>query len=286
MRALARWGFTPLLASPLAASALGLGDIELKSALNQPLQAEIGLVSATPEELEGLKISLASHETFRRYGLDRPDFLSGLQFTVARDAQGRNVIRVTSRESIAEPFVTMLIEASWPRGRLLREYTVLLDPPVLLPAPSVATAVSPPATRATDGTAIVRSEPRPAATSPSSAPAPSAVTPPRTTAVPPPAVAPGGTYTVQRADTLWDIASRMRPAGISINQMMIALYEANAQAFDGNINLLRAGAVLRVPEIADLQAISAASANAEVQRHNEAWQSGEQTARLRLLPAD
>ena len=133
MRALARWGALLALAAPSGAWALGLGDIELKSALNQPLLAEIALVSATPEELQGLRVAVAPREAFERYGLERTAFLSSIEFRVARNAQGRDVILVTSPQSVSEPFLTLLIEATWPRGRLLREYTVLVDPPVLLP---------------------------------------------------------------------------------------------------------------------------------------------------------
>src|SRR5262245_20373267 len=126
MRARARWGILPLLAAPAGASALGLGQIELQSALNQPCRAEINL-SATADEMQGLRVTLASPETFENYGLDRPGFLSNFEFRVVA-VNGRNVIQVSSRESIAEPFVTLLLEATWPRGRTLREYTVLLDP--------------------------------------------------------------------------------------------------------------------------------------------------------------
>ncbi|HLF12095.1 MAG TPA: fimbrial protein FimV, partial [Gammaproteobacteria bacterium] len=153
MRALARWGITPLLAAPLGAWALGLGDIELQSALNQPFQAEILLVSATSEEVEGLRIGLATRETFEQRGLDRPDFLSSLEFRVAKDRSGRDVVRITSRAAITEPFVTMLIEAAWSRGRSLKEYTVLLDPPVLLPGPEAPTTVQPAQTRPADSNA-------------------------------------------------------------------------------------------------------------------------------------
>ncbi|MGH9897079.1 MAG: type IV pilus assembly protein FimV, partial [bacterium] len=117
--------------------ALGLGDIELDSALNEPLRAEIRLLSATPEDLASLKVSLASAETFERYGLHRPLYLTRLTFTV--EPSGRtdgNVVRVRSQEPITEPFVTFLVEATWPRGRLLREYTVLLDPPTFAPPPA------------------------------------------------------------------------------------------------------------------------------------------------------
>src|ERR1044072_1756595 len=118
MRALARWGVLPLLAAPLGAWALGLGDIELKSALNQPFQAQIPLV-ATPEELQGLKVALAAPDMFERRGLDRPSFLGRLEFRVATNSAGRPIIQISSRESVAEPFVTLLVEASWARGRQL-----------------------------------------------------------------------------------------------------------------------------------------------------------------------
>ena len=134
MRARARWGITPLLAAPAGAWALGLGDIELQSALNQPFRAEIAL-SATTDEMQGLRVTLAGDDMFERRGLDRPAFLDSLEFRVVADRNGRNVIQISSRESIAEPFVTLFVEATWPRGRNVKEYTVLLDPPVFLPAP-------------------------------------------------------------------------------------------------------------------------------------------------------
>ena len=118
MRALARWGITPLLAAPVGAWALGLGNIDLKSALNQPFQAQIEVVSATPDELLGLKVALAPSEMFERYGLDRPAFLQNLEFRVVSDRSGRGVVQVTSAQSITEPFVTLLVEATWPRGRV------------------------------------------------------------------------------------------------------------------------------------------------------------------------
>ena len=152
MRARARWGITPLLAAPAGAWALGLGDIELQSALNQPFRAEIAL-SATTDEMQGLRVALAAPDTFDRYGLDRPGFLNNFEFRVVADRSGRNVVQITSRESIAEPFVTLLLEATWPRGRTLREYTVLLDPPVLLPGPATSPAPRPAETRSSGSNA-------------------------------------------------------------------------------------------------------------------------------------
>jgi pilus assembly protein FimV len=121
------------LMSPSALYALGLGEIRLNSALNQPFDAEIELVSAAQEDLSALQASLASNDTFVRYGLDKPSYLSDFSFRVVR-SNGRDVLRITSPRPVTEPFVTLLVEASWPRGRLLREYTVLLDPPVFSPA--------------------------------------------------------------------------------------------------------------------------------------------------------
>jgi pilus assembly protein FimV len=129
------------LMSPSALYALGLGEIRLNSALNQPFDAEIELVSAAPEDLDALRAALAPTDTFQRYGLDKPAFLSDFTFRVTRSG-GRDVLRITSPRPVTEPFVTLLVEASWPRGRLLREYTVLLDPPSLAAAP-VAAAPAP-----------------------------------------------------------------------------------------------------------------------------------------------
>ena len=108
------------LLSPSTPYALGLGDIRLNSALNQPFDAEIDLLSATAEELSSLQVGLANAETFTRYGLDRPAFLASFTFRVTRAADGRTVLRVVSSPSVTEPFVTLLVEASWSRGRLLR----------------------------------------------------------------------------------------------------------------------------------------------------------------------
>ncbi len=294
MRARARWGITPLLAAPAGAWALGLGDIELQSALNQPFRAEIAL-SATTDEMQGLRVTLAAPDTFDRYGLDRPGFLNGFEFRVVADRSGRNVVQITSRESIAEPFVTLLLEATWPRGRTLREYTVLLDPPVLLPGPATSPAVRPAETRssgsnAPPGGAISRpAAPAPAAPAPAPAarePSPniSRATPPSTPRAP--AAATGGVYgPVQRAETLWAIADRLRPDGVTINQMMIAIYQANPAAFGGNINVLRAGVTLRLPETADFDTLATTVANAEVRRQTDEWENrAPQSGQLRLLP--
>jgi pilus assembly protein FimV len=266
----------PLLVLAFAGEvwALGLGDIRLSSALNEPLNAEIELLSATLDELEYLDITLASQETFERYGIDRPLFLQGINFVVfPGDGTAGNVIKVTSQGPIAEPFVTFLVEATWPRGSLLREYTLLLDPPTFAP-PSIAestSAVTAPRQSTQTDSGVIE---RPA--SPQTAPPPP--TPePASAAMPEPASAAfdtseGGTYRVQRGDTLWEITQRVRPDDrLTMNQTMLAIFEANPEAFDGNINLMRAGANLRIPSADDIFNISRGDALSEVRRQNTAW---------------
>src|SRR5262245_14870867 len=191
---------------PTTLFALGLGDVRLKSALNEPLDAEIELISATPDELSSLRASLATRETFARYGLDRPQTLSNLDFKVGKSSDGRNVLFVRSRESITDPFLTFLVEVNWSRGRLLREYTVLMDPPVYGPgeAQQASTPVSAPTAgeSATGRSGQVERVPEPRASAPSEPEAsPSVSRPSRQVAVD------GSSYTVQRNDTLWAIAS-------------------------------------------------------------------------------
>ncbi|MDX1561369.1 MAG: FimV/HubP family polar landmark protein [Gammaproteobacteria bacterium] len=274
------------MGAPLGSWALGLGEIELNSALNQPLNAEIEL-TATAEELNSLSVSLAPLSAFTSRGIERPGFLSSLQFSVTQNAAGDNIVVVTSTQPISEPFVTMLIEARHARGVSMREYTVLLDPPLFLPQPSAA-PVTPPvnqpaASNNVPGSQIERPvtiEPRPAP-QPAQQPAPQ----PGAQAAPPPAAANGANYTVQAGDTLWAVANQYRPAGVSMNQAMISIYQANPAAFDGNINRLRRGAILRIPPSADFGSVTAATANAEVRRQTDEWQGQvNATPQLTLLP--
>ncbi|HET7202901.1 MAG TPA: FimV/HubP family polar landmark protein [Steroidobacteraceae bacterium] len=275
------------LMSPGALYALGLGEIRLNSALNQPFDAEIELVSATQEDLGALRATLASGDTFSRYGLDRPAYLSEFNFQVTKGPGGRDVLRVTSPRPVTEPFVTLLIEANWPRGRLLREYTVLLDPPVFTPGPAATETVSAPRASSGGATSVRAAAPVAAAVeTPAAAPAPEATAAPAA----PSTIAPGESYQVRPNDTLWKIASRVNPGTRSdVNRAMVSIYQSNPQAFDDNINVLRSGSTLRIPDSSEIQAISAAAASAEVARQYEAWRSGAAAAaggdagRLRLV---
>src|SRR5271167_1461238 len=176
------------LLSPSLSWALGLGEIHLNSALNEPMRAEIDLIAANPDELAALRATLADKESFTRYGIDRPPFLSTLTFTLGKSKDGRNVLVVRSTDAIPEPFVTFLVEVNWSRGRLMREYTVLLDPPVYTPgenanssAPVTAPSTAPPAQAASarKPAPVVSTSPLPSSTE-----APSASTLPSSSAAP------------------------------------------------------------------------------------------------------
>ncbi len=259
--------------------ALGLGDIRLSSALNEPLGAKIELLSATPEELDNLNVVLASSETFARYGLDRPVFLQKISFRVVRSSgiDGNN-ITVVSQDPVTEPFLTFLVEATWSRGRLLREYTLLLDPPTFAPPPmqEAATAVTAPRQTTQADSGRIERQPEPQTSPPPSRPSQPAPDPAPTRTVPlDPATfdtTGGGDYRVQRGDTLWGITRRMRPDyRLTMNQTMLAIFEANPEAFAGNINIMSAGADLRIPSADEIFRISRGDALSEVLRQNSAW---------------
>jgi pilus assembly protein FimV len=272
--------------------ALGLGDITMNSALNEPLDARIELLSATPEELDNLTIAMASADTFDRYGIDRPFYLSDVQFSIVRTGRADgNFVQVTSLSPMAEPFLTFLVEASWSRGRLLREYTVFLDPPTFAPpAADTAPAVQAPTRAApSDSGRIDRSPPPAAAPRPMPRPAP-APRPAETQPAPQPApqaqpqpivddtpfsTSVGGDMVVERGDTLWGVAARVRPdSRLSMNQTMLAIFEANPDAFGGNINILRAGSALRIPSADEIFQINRADALNEARRQHAEWGGG------------
>jgi pilus assembly protein FimV len=269
-----KWTLAALIVGSPAAMALGLGDIHLHSSLNAPLDADIDLVGATPDDLTSLKAQVAPREIFQQNGLDWPAFLSTVTLKPMHTSDGRDIIKVHSGVAITEPFVTLLVEINWARGHVTHEYTVLLDPPVFTPdqgqAASAAGAVAAPAagTSTRDGT--IQREPAAApAPAPPAAPPPSAPTPSAAAATS------GQTYRVQRGDTLSRIAAHEASVSSTpeVRRWMVATYEGNPDAFDRNMNLLRAGAVLRMPDSAALGAVSAADALAEVRRQYAAWHS-------------
>ena len=264
-------GLLAFLLLPGISLALGLGDVHLNSPLNAPLDAEIELVNATPEDLATLDAKLASKETFARYGLDWPQFMSSVTVTRDRSASGAQVLRIKSNETVTEPFLTLLIEASWARGRLVREYTVLLDPPVF--APNSAAPVQQ-AMPAVGGASVSGQISRPAETEAQSAQ--------------PVAAGGGDSYEVQRGDSLSAIARRLSASsGVRTDQAMVAIYRGNSGAFEGDMNRLRAGSVLRIPSGEEVAAVSPSEASGEVRRLAGAWAASGGTSsggRLRLVP--
>lgn len=237
------------MAVSATALALGLGDISTRSALNQPFVADVALLSVDPTELDGVRVRLASAEAFQRAGVDRPFFLSNLKFTPQLNAAGKPVIHITSDQPIREPFLNFLVEVNWPKGKLVREYTVLLDPPTTLSRQPGAVA-------------------RPQQAAPAMpAPAPAAPS----MAAQPGVVMPDEYGPVKDNETLWGIARQLRPDGASLAQTLMALYKANPNAFvRGDINRLKRGRILRVPGHDEVFALSRREAQAAYRAEQDA----------------
>ena len=268
---------------PSLSWALGLGEIHLNSSLNEPMNAEIDLIAAAPDELTALRATLASREAFTRYGIDKPPFLSTLTFKVGKAKDGRDVLLVRSSDAIPEPFVTFLVEVNWARGRLMREYTVLLDPPVYTPGEN-ASSSAPVTAPSTAAPSVAHRTAQPVTPT-----EPVTRTAPRTSVAPLSASSPDG-IRVGHGDTLTKIARGLQSGPgtqADVDQTMIALYRANPEAFGGNINVLRQGSVLRVPGADEIAALNQKEAIGEVHRQTDAWKGGEgaapSTGHLRLV---
>jgi pilus assembly protein FimV len=265
---------SPSLLWPTCSRALGLGEIHLNSALNEPMNAEIDLIAAGPDELTALRATLASREAFTRYGIDRPPFLSTLTFKVGKGKDGRNALLVHSTDAIPEPFVTFLVEVNWARGRLMREYTVLLDPPVYTPGETASSAAPVTAPTVAAAPPPHRAAPVPAPAPSSSASSPSAPSPSAASQSEPAAPITGNTYRVGKGDTLTKIARSLHAdSPMRVDQTMIAVYRANPDAFAGNINILRRGSVLRIPGADEIAALNQSEASSEVHRQLDAWRT-------------
>ncbi len=238
----------------LSASAAGLGRITVLSGLGQPLRAEVE-IAATPEELQNLTARLASAEAFRQAGVDYSPSVSGLRMAVERRGNGA-VVRVSSDRPINEPFVDMLVELNWSSGRLIREYTFLLDPPDTGVGRAPAVVSSP----------EFRSAPRVAEQAPRRAAAPRA---PRQAAAAGGGAAAGRTYLVQPGDTLNRIALETRPDGVSVEQMLTALFQGNRSAFEAdNVNRLQAGKILRIPDAEGVRQLAGDAPRQQVLAHS------------------
>ena len=262
-------GVLTYLISSLAFS-LGLGEITLNSQYNEPLDAEIRLLKVGDLTEREILVSLASREDFRRAGVERPFFLSNLRFDISLANPANPSIRVTSTQPVTEPYLNFLVDMQWPSGRLVREYTLLLDLPVF--AEQAPAPVSQPSTSIAQPTPSQPVEP--VRTAPAR-PAPVESTAPASVNRPAPTNTAGDQYRVRSGDTLWEIAARTRAnESISVNQQMVAIQELNPSAFiNGNINLLKNGRVLRVPDASQARQNSALQADQIVQSQTQSWRN-------------
>ena len=226
------------------ADAVTLGSAQVNSFLNQPLDVEIDIVGLAPEQNQDLRLRIANQSHFDRLGIAYENVLTDLTFDVVRDGQ-RWLVRVRSDRPITEPFVDFPLQMNWPGGSLIKQYTLLLDPPARVrPARTTRPRTQP--------TAATPSQPAPT----------SASTPGQFTYGP-----------VRSGETLWPIAQRFKPSGVTTRQMAMALLRANPSAFiDGNVNGLRAGAILTIPSTAFVEELDAVTADAEFAAQNRRWQ--------------
>lgn len=262
--------------------ALGLGELEMESFLNEPLQASVDLLNTGGLHEDEIKVRLATREDFQKMGLDRAYFLTSIKFDVEKDDGGNARIIMTTDAPVLEPYLDFIIEARWPSGRLLREYTVLIDPPVFEDTEST------PVVSASQRVEEVEGIPAPAKKKTEVAPssgtqvdlkrsdlAPGAM-PQRTfsadTSIQP---LPGSRYMISRDQTLWQIASQAKPDGVSVHQTMLDIQRLNPDAFiNDNINNIKAGYIIYLPGAEDISSGDVDAALAEVKLQNQAWEEG------------
>ena len=288
------------LAFASLANAAGLGRLTVLSPLGQPLLAEIEIVSVQPGEEDGLTARLASPEAFETAGIDINPALNSLRINLERRDK-KPFLRVTTAQPVNEPFLDILIELAWSSGKLVREYTFLLDPPEYksrqqaiaqapTPAPTMAEkpAPTPPPAAEQKPVEATPLAPQPAAEpTPSATPAPAAATPAPSTAEAAKPAAAANSYEVKRGDTLGQIAKQNLKPGVTLNQMLIAIFRANQDAFiKGNVNLVRTGKILVIPDVDSLGTIDRDEATALVKQHNEQWMEYRNRLAAVATPAD
>lgn len=254
-----------LLAGALALSghalALGLGKLTLDSALGQPLSARIDLQSVTKEDLDSLRARVADPSLYRQNNLTYQSTLSRARISLEQSG-GVPYLKVTSPVSVQEPFLDLLVELDWASGRVVREYTFLLDPPGM-PTTAATEPVTPPRAGTPARTSAAPAQRAPSATTSNAAPAAA------------PATGAGAAqYAVRRGDTLQRIATQYKPADATLEQMLAALFSRNQSAFEGdNMNRLRAGAILDIPSAADAQATPTSEATKIVRMQASDWRA-------------
>ncbi len=246
------------LALPGSAYALGLGKLTVDSSLGQPLSARVDLTSASREEIDTLTARIADPSLYRQNNLTYQGALARARVAVETGPDGVSYLRIASPVSVLEPYLDLIVEVSWASGRVVRDYTLLLDPP------GVGTAVAvEPVTPLRQGTGAAAPASRGNAASSRSASAPAAA--PR---------APGEGYTVKRGDTLAKIANANKSADVTLDQMLVALFKANNDAFiNNNMNRLRAGVIMTIPDAGSAAAESPTEAQKVVRVQASDWRA-------------
>src|SRR4051812_20386667 len=255
------------LALPGHALALGLGKLTVESALGQPLSARIELTSVTREDLDSLRARIADPSLYRQNNLTYQGTLSRARVAL-EGGTGTPFLRVTSPVSVQEPSLDLLVELDWASGRVVREYTFLLDPPGLPPA-----GATEPVTPARAGTpARTGAAPAPRAPVGTSSPAAAGSSSGASSAAG--ATASGDQYTVRRGDTLQKIATQYKSSDVTLEQMLAALFRGNQGAFEGdNMNRLRAGSIVTIPTAAEAQATPTPEATRIVRMQASDWRN-------------
>ena len=258
------------------ASALSLGRLVVLSALGEPLRAEIDIPDINAEEATSLKTSVASSEAYRTAGMDYNVLMSGLQISLQKRPDGRSYLRISSDRAVNEPYVDLILEASWSSGRIVRDYTMLFDPPNLKPAPAITPTV-PQVSSSTPASIAAPMQPVPAPaaastgttvrTTPSARPTPAR---PAGEARQQAAEPVNKRVTVKTGDNASKIAVANKPADVSLDQMLVALLRANPDAFvNGNINRIRAGVIINMPDADQALSIPAREASQIVQAQSK-----------------
>jgi len=263
-----------MLMASLPAVAAGLGKLTVTSTLGQPFRGEIDLLAVDRKDLGSLRARFASFEAFKEAKIERAPVLSAMQFSVEQKKNGDPYLKITSTKPVDEPFLDMLIELDWPAGRLVREYTILLDPPGYAEqqaevAPVAAPVVVKPVSAASADMSTGAIKPEIRAGIPLDKKSPD-----EAKAVAAGEGKPAGeTYgPVRKGEYLAGIASALKPDGVSLEQMLVALYQSNKHAFAGNnMNRLKAGQILRVPEAGHAEEVRTSEAAKQVKAHSADW---------------
>jgi len=260
---------------PIYGLAAGLGKLSVDSGLGEPLKAQIDLLSVTPDELSSLSAAIASEEAYAVQGIPRLGVHSSIKVELAKNPDGSPVLKLRSQQPIDDPYLDMLIQVDWASGRLLREYTILLDPPGYkqsLSEEPVKSMINKPSTTssgsyATQTGANVSSSSQPAGNVAKATKKPVAKSPKASEEA-----AEAYELTTQRGDTLNSIAKAVQPEGISLDQMLVGLFDANKNAFvDGNMNRLKVGQIVKIPSKETLSAVSPQQATKQVKLHSANW---------------